>query len=100
MKRFLVVAAVVISMAEPAVAGGRCVKPYAPVIPPGAAPAKEDMARMREDVQAFVQASDLYQQCLMRNGMGVTTTNLVAANQVEKERVARAFNALVKTSRS
>lgn len=100
MKRFLVVAAVVISMAEPAVAGGRCVKPYAPVIAPGAPTATADLTRMREDVQAFVQASDVYQKCLFRNGLGVSTTNLVSANQAEKERVARAFNALLKTSRS
>lgn len=100
MKRFLVVAAVLISMAEPAVAAGRCAKPYAPVIAPGAAPTKADLTRMREDVQAFVQASDVYQQCLFRSGVGVTTTNLVAANQAEKERVARAFNALLKTVRS
>jgi hypothetical protein len=100
MKRFLVIAAVVISMAEPAVAGGRCVKPYAPVITPGAVPTKTDLARMREDVQAFVQASDVYQQCLVKSGLGATTTNLVAANQAEKARVARAFNSLLKTSRS
>ena len=100
MKRFLVVAAVVISMAEPAAAAGRCVKPYAPVISPGAAPNTAELARMREDVQAFVQASDVYQKCLFKSGIGATTTNLVAANQSEKERIARAFNALLKISKS
>lgn len=99
MKRFLVVAVVMISMAEPAVAGGRCNKPYAPVIDQGAAVTKADLARMREDVQAFVQASDIYQQCLLKSGMGATTTNLVSSSQSEKERIARTFNALLRSSK-
>lgn len=99
MKRFLIISVAMISMAEPAVAGGRCNKPYAPVITPGAAVTKADLVRMREDVQAFVQASDVYQQCLFRSGTGVTTTNLVTSNQAEKERVARSFNALLKSSK-
>lgn len=100
MKRFLVIAAVVVSMAEPAVAAGRCSKPYAPVIAPDAVASKADLARMREDVQSFVQASDVYQQCLFKSGTGVTTSNLVASSQAEKERVARTFNALLRSSKS
>lgn len=99
MKRFLVITAAIISMAEPAVAGGRCSKPYAPVITQGAVATKADLARMREDVQAFVQASDIYQQCLLKSGTGATTTNLVASNQSDKERVARNFNALLRSSK-
>jgi hypothetical protein len=99
MKRFLVVSAVLISMAEPAAAAGRCVKPYAPVFTAGAAVTQADLIRMRGDVQAFIAASDVYQKCLQRSGVGSTTVNLVAVNQAEKERVARAFNTLLKTTK-
>lgn len=100
MVRFLIISAVLISMAEPAAAGGRCVKPYAPVIAAGAAVTKADLARMRGDVQAFVEASDVYQKCVLRSGVGSSATSLVSSNQAEKERIAKTFNALLKTVKS
>lgn len=100
MVRFMVISAVLISMAEPAAAAGRCVKPYAPVFAAGAAVTKADLARLRGDVQAFVEASDVYQKCLTRSGIGVTATNLVSSNQAEKERVAKAFNTLLRSVKS
>jgi len=56
----------------------------------------------RPIVQAFITASDVYQKCLVEAaksdaGFKTQATKLVEANQQDKERVGKAFNALVKS---
>lgn len=98
MKRFVVISAVLLSTVQPAMAAGRCSRPYAPVISSSAATTKEDLVRLRKDVQDFIAASDAYQSCMVKNGQG--SSSQIASNQADKERVGRTFNALAKTVRS
>lgn len=92
MIRKIGLAAIFSSMALPSLAAGRCDQPYAPEVHLAANPTKEQIATLRDDVQTFVAASDVYQACLQKTGGGAA---LIAANQKEKERVGKLFNALV-----
>ena len=94
MLRVMVLAAVVTAMAGPSLAEMRCSKPFAPVVKLG--PTKQDLATLRDDVTSFIAASDAYQQCLVaRDGSSAIT--LIEANQAEKERVGKTFNAVVRS---
>ena len=79
-------------LAGPAMAGGRCNQPYAPVVKINAAGDKQALVSLRGDVTAFITASDLYQKCLVGQG---GSEAMIDANQNEKERIGREFNALL-----
>jgi len=85
---FLGVAALMV-LAGPA-AAGRCSQPYPPVIKVDANTTKDAVASLRGDVNAFVAATDIYQSCL------VAQHSAIDASQVEKERIAREFNAALR----
>jgi septal ring factor EnvC (AmiA/AmiB activator) len=87
----LLAAAGVMVLAGPAQAG-RCIQPYAPVIKASAAATPQDMKTLRADVASFIAASDLYQTCLVAQNSEQAKLD---ANQAEKERIGRQFNALV-----
>jgi hypothetical protein len=94
MRLSILAAAAVIGLAGPALAGGRCSQPYAPVIKASAIVTKQDMMSLRDDVASFIAASDVYQTCLVAQSKnGVSNDNLIDANQAQKERVGQAFNA-------
>jgi hypothetical protein len=100
MMRNLGLAVIFASIALPAAAASRCDQPYAPEVRAAANATKEEIATLRDDVQAFIAASDVYQACLSKSVSARTTsqrdaTNLIAANQKEKERIGKLFNALV-----
>jgi len=100
MIRNLGLAVIFALIALPAVAVARCDQPYAPEVRAAATATKEQIATLRDDVQTFIAASDLYQACLSKavsSGSASLhdTTNLIAANQKEKERIGKLFNALI-----
>jgi hypothetical protein len=79
-------------MALPSLAATRCDQPYAPEI--RLAASKEQIATLRDDVQTFIAASDVYQACLTKT-VNTGAAALIAANQKEKERIGKLFNALL-----
>jgi hypothetical protein len=81
--------------APEAQAAKRCAEPYPPVIKPDPAVSKAQLAAVRDDVAAFMAASDIYQKCLIETK---DVTGRVQMNQSVKERVGREFNALVRTA--
>lgn len=85
----------ILAAAPQAYAAKRCAAPYAPVIKSGAPLSKAELATLREDVTAFLAASDIYQKCLME---ARDATGRAEVNQAAKERVGRDFNLLVKIS--
>jgi hypothetical protein len=93
-------AVVFASIALPSLAAQRCEQPYAPEIPIAANTTKEQITILRDDVRTFLAASDVYQACLSKAAQAGTSslrdaTNLIAANQKEKERIGHVFNALL-----
>jgi hypothetical protein len=56
--------AALVAFAVPAMAQDACVTPYAPTVPDGATATKEQILSTRDQVMAFLKASDDYQQCL------------------------------------
>jgi len=99
MVRSVVFAAVLTALASPAFAAAHCSQPYAPDTN---VTGKDGLTQLRQDVQAFITASDVYQKCLVEAaksdaGFKTQATKLVEANQQDKERVGKAFNALVKS---
>jgi len=102
MVRSVVFAAVLTALASPAFAAAHCSQPYAPDTKLDPAAGKDGLTQLRQDVQAFITASDVYQKCLVDAaktdvGFKSQATKLVDANQQDKERVGKAFNALVKS---
>ena len=83
------------SIALPSLAATRCDQPYAPEIHLAANATKEQIATLRDDVQTFIAASDVYQACLQKTTTGGAGAGLIAANQKEKERIGKLFNALL-----
>ena len=83
------------SIALPSLAATRCDQPYAPEVHLAANPTKEQISTLRDDVQTFIAASDLYQACLQKTATGAAAAGPIAANQKEKERVGKLFNALI-----
>lgn len=82
------------SMALPSLAATRCDQPYAPEIRFAPNASKEQIATLRDDVQTFIAASDVYQACLTKTVI-TGAAALIAANQKEKERIGKLFNALL-----
>jgi hypothetical protein len=87
-------AVVFASIALPALAATRCDQPYAPEIRLAPNASKEQIATLRDDVQTFIAASDVYQACLQKTVLAGAPA-LIAANQKEKERIGKLFNALL-----
>ena len=75
-------------------AAARCSQPYAPVVKITASTTKQDVASLRGDMASFIAASDVYQSCIVAQH---ADRSLVDANQAEKERIAREFNAALHT---
>lgn len=101
MVRSIVFAAALTALASPALAA-HCSQPYAPETKLDQGAGKDAVTQLRQDVQAFITASDVYQKCLVDAaktdaGFKVQATKLVEANQQDKERVGKAFNAIVKS---
>src|SRR5256885_678011 len=92
MRMSVVVAAALTIVAGPASA--RCVQPYAPVVKINASTTKQDVASLRNDMASFIAASDVYQACLVSQHVD---RSMVDANQAEKERVGKEFNAALRT---
>ena len=86
----LLTAAAVLALSGPAAA--RCSEPYAPVVKAKAT--KEEMEALGGDVKAFLEASDVYQACLVK---GKTDTGLIDASQAEKLRVGKEWNAALRS---
>jgi hypothetical protein len=91
MTRFSIVLAVTMALAGQAQAGGRCNQPYAPVIKINASASAHDVATLHDDVQSFISASDVYQQCLIAQGGGDKEARM-DANQAQKLKVGQQFN--------
>ena len=92
MFRFIILAAVLMCVSLPASAEVLCKQPYAPEIQSGVGMTEAEMLSMRDDTQAFMEASDKYQACLLKSASGRT---LIKKNQAEKVRIARTFNKAV-----
>jgi hypothetical protein len=95
MKRMLITTAILVAIAGPAAAEGRCNQPYAPVIKITASTTAQEIATLRGDVQSFMAASDIYQQCIIASNGG--NDRRVQANQAQKVRVGQQFNEIVRT---
>lgn len=98
MKGYVVLLGVgaLLSIAQPAAAADRCVRPYAPTVAVTPSTTNEEMVRLQGDVKAFLAASDVYQACLVKGAVTAKVQSMLSANQADKERVAGAFNAAVK----
>jgi len=94
MIRELGLAVVFASIALPSLAAARCDQPYAPEVRLAPNATKEQIATLRDDVQTFIAASDVYQTCLQKTVVAGAPA-LIAANQKEKERIGKLFNALL-----
>ena len=101
MVRSVIFAVALTALASSAFAA-HCSQPYAPDTNIATGAGKDAVTQLRQDVQAFITASDVYQKCLVdaaKNDVGfkAQASKLVEANQQDKERVGKAFNAIVKT---
>jgi len=98
MVRSMFIAAGLCIVASPVLAS-HCSQPFAPDTK--AATSKDAVVQLRQDVQAFLTASDVYQQCLIDQensdpSFKAQADKLVEANQADKQRVGDAFNAIAK----
>ena|SRR5579863_4407554 len=93
MIRTLVLTAAFAVMALPALAGQRCNQPYPPEIRFDATTTNEQMLSMRDDTQAFIAASDIYQACVVKTLSGDAAQSAIRENQRDKERIGGAYNA-------
>jgi hypothetical protein len=94
MRRLAISAVIPLLFASPAF-GASCSQPYAPDISNSASRTKAQLLQVRDDVQSFIEASDIYQQCLIeaaKNDPKLHVAALLDANQRDKQRVANAFN--------
>lgn len=97
--RYLILAGVLIAIASPAHAQSRCTRPYAPTVTVTPTTSAADLARIGADIRAFIAASDIYQTCLTSRVSATDTDRLLSANQADKQRVASAYNAALRTRR-
>ena len=100
MIRRLLTLTALLALGSPALAQ-HCAQPYAPDVSVTPKSSKQDLLQLRDDVQSFIQASDQYQQCLIKaskaaSDIGGKLETMIAANQKDKQRVGDAFNAAVK----
>ncbi len=98
MVRSLSLLAALMFVVHPAFAESRCSQPYAPEIRDGATATKQQILDMRGDVEAFIAASDIYQDCLHKKAARNLTLigeadRKVDDNQKEKMRVGKSYNA-------
>jgi hypothetical protein len=93
-RRILLLSIVGLAIAGPISAAERCNQPYAPIIKADPSTSVAQVATLREDVKAFIAASDIYQKCLVAKN---DISGKIKANQEAKARVAQEFNALVKS---
>ena len=99
MLRTLALAAAFMLVSLPAQAGKSCDQPYVPDIKSGAKLSALELSAMRDDAKAFIDASDLYQNCLMKAAADVSFQGNVKAlmhqNQLDKELVGKRINDLI-----
>ena len=81
-------------------ATARCSAPYPPAVPQAGIATGQQLEELKGDVQAFMQASDVYQTCVLdaeNDGsmLTVVASSEVAKDQHQKEQVGAAFNAAV-----
>lgn len=100
MLRMLALAATIGLMASPALAQtAACRQPYVPEVSSSSAPTKLEIAAMRDDAKSFIEASDLYQDCLAKSAMANVTpakvSNMIEQNQRDKKAVADRVNAAI-----
>ena len=100
MVRSIVLAAALSGVASPVLAA-HCSQPFAPDTKLPAGAGKDAVVQLRQDVQAFLTASDVYQKCLIEQANAdpsfkPQSDKLAEANQTDKQRVGDAFNAIVK----
>jgi hypothetical protein len=78
-----------------------CEQPYAPQVSLSANAGEVAMAQAHDDVQSYIQASDIYQKCLVDaanrdSGFRARALELISSNQQQKQRIGDSFNAAVK----
>ena len=99
MKNYVILVGAFLSIAGPAPARDRCIRPYAPTVSLTPAASADDLKRVQGDVKAFLAASEVYQSCLVRGTVTAKEQAQLSANQADKVRVGSAFNAAVKARR-
>ena len=102
MLRTFALAAILMSISLPAQAGKICDQPYVPDIKSGVTISKLDLSVMRDDAKAFMDASDLYQDCLTRAALkdplfAMKADTLKHQNQGDKELVGKRINDMIVT---
>lgn len=100
MKNYVVLVAALMSIAGPAPAQDRCMRPYAPTVSVTPATSTDDLKRLQGDVKAFLAASEVYQACLVKGAVTAKEQAQLSANQADKVRVGGAFNAAIKARRA
>lgn len=100
MLRMLALAATVGLIASPAFAQtAGCRQPYVPEASSSSAPTKLEIVAMRDDAKSFMEASDLYQNCLAKSAMASVTpakiSNMIEQNQRDKKAVGDRVNAAI-----
>lgn len=97
--RYLILTGVFVAVAGSAHAQSRCNRPYAPVVNVTAATSAADLTRVGADIRSFIAASDIYQTCLTSRLHSTDSQRLISANQADKQRVANAYNAALRSRR-
>lgn len=97
--RYLILAGALLAVAGSANAQSRCNRPYAPAVSVSAESSAADFARVGADVRSFIAASDIYQTCLASRLQTSESQRLLNANQADKQRVANAYNLVLRSRR-
>jgi hypothetical protein len=97
--RYLILAGALLAVAGSANAQSRCNRPYAPAVSVSAESSAADIARVGADVRSFIAASDIYQTCLASRLQTSESQRLLNANQADKQRVANAYNLVLRSRR-
>lgn len=107
------IACATLAMAGPALAEGVCTRPTAPTVVDGATAPLEQLVKSKNEVAAFIAASDTFQTCVLEDLAAQRATAKAAktkvdpaivtaaeaqisANQADKESAGAAFNAAAK----
>jgi hypothetical protein len=74
-----------------------CKEPYAPEVAASVGASRAELLSLRNDVQSFIQASDIYQECLVQRSKShpieaAQIEGRLETNQHDKERVAKSLN--------
>lgn len=97
--RYLILTVALLAVAGSANAQNRCSRPYAPAVNVTAETSPADLARVGADIRSFIAASDIYQTCLTSRLQTPESQRLLSANQADKQRVANAYNAVLRSRR-